>query len=74
MIQMPVRTGVIWTRISATKEEIVRIADMTEWNGFQLLNEPRVTKLDQSQFLKLAPRRVLSEINFSPVTKNVLEM
>ena len=35
------------------KKEIVRIADMTEWNGFQLLNGTAGDQVGRSQYLRL---------------------
>ena len=56
------------------KKEIVRIADMTEWNGFQLLNGTAGDQVGPEPVFKISSSgEFLSEINFSPVTKNVLE-
>ncbi|RZP22240.1 MAG: hypothetical protein EVA26_03705 [Burkholderiaceae bacterium] len=56
------------------KKEIVRIADMTEWNGFQLLNGTAGDQVGPEPVFKISSSgEFLSEINFSPVTKNVSE-
>ena len=56
------------------KKEIVRIADMTEWNGFQLLNGTAGDQVGPDPVFKISSSGEFNaEINFSPVTKSVSE-
>ena len=56
------------------KKEIVRIADMTEWNGFQLLNGTAGDQVGPEPVFKISSSgEYISEINYSSVTKNVTE-
>ena len=56
------------------KKEIVRIADMTEWNGFQLLNGTAGDQVGPEPVFKISSSgEYISEINYSSVTKTVTE-
>ncbi len=56
------------------KKEIVRIADMTEWNGFQVLNGSAGDQVGPEPVFKISSTgEFLSDINFSALTKNVTE-
>ncbi|OUV02948.1 MAG: hypothetical protein CBC42_05435 [Betaproteobacteria bacterium TMED82] len=56
------------------KKEIVRIADMTEWNGFQVLNGSAGDQVGPEPVFKITSTgEFFSDINYSPVTKNVSE-
>ena len=56
------------------KKEIVRIADMTEWNGFQVLNGTAGEAVGPKPVFKISSTgEYLNTINYSPVTKEVTE-
>ncbi|OUT97693.1 MAG: hypothetical protein CBC01_05545 [Betaproteobacteria bacterium TMED41] len=56
------------------KKEIVRIADMTEWNGFQVLNGTAGEAVGPKPVFKISSTgEYLNTINYSPVTKDVTE-
>ncbi|MFL2656460.1 MAG: hypothetical protein ACJ0F0_02370 [Burkholderiaceae bacterium] len=56
------------------KKEIVRIADMTEWNGFQVLNGTAGEPVGPTPVFKISSTgEYLNTINYSPVTKDVTE-
>lgn len=56
------------------KKEIVRIADMTEWNGFQVLNGTAGEPVGPKPVFKISSTgEYLNTINYSPITKEVTE-